>query len=63
MNWVVRKRFNCRVFEVKGMVYVGRGKMERGPYAVIDGCDYVLRYECERERGCEQTANAKQTAS
>ena len=59
MNWVVGKRFNCRVFEVKGMVHVGTGKIERRPYAVIDGCDNVLRYECERE----QTANAKQTAN
>ena len=55
MNWVVGKRFNCRVFEVKGMVHVGTGKIERRPYAVIDGCDNVLRYECERE----QTANEK----
>ena len=57
MNWVVGKRFNCRVFEVKGMVHVGTGKIERRPYAVIDGCDNVLRYECERKR--EQTANEK----
>ena len=37
------------------MVHVGTGKIERRPYAVIDGCDNVLRYECERE----QTANEK----
>ncbi|MDP6896077.1 MAG: hypothetical protein QF510_03770 [Rhodospirillales bacterium] len=53
MNWVVGKCFNCRVFEVKGMVHVGTGDIERRPYAVIDGCDNVLRYECE------QTANEK----
>ena len=39
------------------MVHLGTGKIERRPYAVIDGCDNVLRYECERER--EQTANEK----
>ena len=39
------------------MFHVGTGDIERRPYAVIDGCDNVLRYECERER--EQTANEK----
>ena len=55
MNWVVGKRFNCRVFEVKGMVHVGTGKIERRPYAVIDGYVDVLRYKRERE----QTTNEK----
>ena len=55
MNWVVGKCFDCMVFEVKGKVHVGTGKIDRRPYSVIGGCDNVLRYECERER--EQTAN------
>ena len=45
MNWAVDKRFNCRVFEVKWVAHVGTGKIEHRPYAVIDGCVDVLRYE------------------
>ncbi len=41
------------------MVHVGTGKIERRPYAVIDGCDNVLRYECEREREREQDRQCK----
>ena len=55
MNLAVHKRFNCRIFDVKWMVHVGTGKIERRPYAVIDGYVDLRRYKRKRE----QTTNEK----
>ena len=50
VNLAVDKRLNCRIFFVKWMVHVDTGKIERRPYAFIDGYVDVLRYKRKREQ-------------
>ncbi|MBT5515040.1 MAG: hypothetical protein HOB37_06460 [Rhodospirillaceae bacterium] len=50
LNKAVGKKYIKKVYISKGAVRMGTGKIKRRPYAVIDGCENILRLEKERQQ-------------
>ncbi|MDD9876992.1 MAG: hypothetical protein OXR84_06080 [Magnetovibrio sp.] len=50
VNKAVGRSYVRKVFISKGAIRMGAGKIKRRPYAVIDGCENILRSEKEREQ-------------
>ena len=55
-NKAVGKKYIRKIFITAGAVQVGAGKIKQRPYAMIDGCDNILRSEREREQARKAAA-------